>query len=67
MNYDSMLKEINDAFKVSDLVAPKGVKILTGQDQIIAKIEPPTKEEEVVSPPTEEEEVPAEEEEAPAL
>lgn len=52
------LKEIDDAFAVSDLKIPKGVKVLTGAKQILAKIEPPTKEE--VAPPPEEE-VPPEE------
>lgn len=52
------LKEVDDAIVVSDLKVPKGVKILTGAKQILAKIEPPTKEEEVAPP---EEEVPAEE------
>jgi len=58
------LKEVDDAFTVADLKAPEGVKVLTGAKQILAKIEPPTKEEEVAPPPEEEvppEEVPEEE------
>jgi len=53
------LKEVDDAVTVADLEVPKGVKVLTGAEQILAKIEPPTKEEEVAPPP--EEEVPTEE------
>lgn len=59
----SSLKEIDDAVTVGDLKPPAGVKILTGKKEILAKIEPPTKEE-VAPPPTEEapaEEVPEEE------
>jgi len=58
------LKEVDDAVTVADLEVPKGVKVLTGLKQTLAKIEPPTKEEEVVPPPEEEvppEEVPEEE------
>lgn len=62
-----VLKEIDDSFTVGELKAPQGVKILTGGKEILAKIEPPAKEEEVVP----KEEVPiegeeeAKEEEAP--
>lgn len=52
------LKEVDDAVIVGDVKVPKGVKVLTGGKQILAKIEPPAKEEEVAPPP---EEVPAEE------
>lgn len=55
----SGLKKVDDAVAVGDIKVPKGVKILTGGKQILAKIEPPAKEEEVAPPP--EEEVPAEE------
>ena len=58
------LKEVDDTFTVADLEVSKGVKVLTGAKQILAKIEPPTKEEEVAPPPEEEvppEEVPEEE------
>lgn len=47
----SSLKEIDDAVTVGDLKTPAGVKILTGKKEILAKIEPPTKEE--VAPPPE--------------
>lgn len=53
------LEKVDDAVIVADLKVPEGVKILTGAKQILAKIEPPAKEEEVTPPP--EEEVPAEE------
>jgi len=65
----SNLKEIDDAVTVADLnVDEKKVKVLANKSEIVAKIEPPTKEEEAVPPSTEvgEEAVPAEEEEAPA-
>lgn len=45
------LKAIDDTISVADLKVTKGVKILTGAKQILAKIEPPTKEEEVAPPP----------------
>lgn len=48
------LKEINDAMTVGDLKMPKGVKGLTAPKQILAKIEPPAKEEEEALPPKEE-------------
>ena len=58
----SGLKEVDDAVTAGDLKAPKGVKILTAAKQVLAKIEPLTKEEEVAPPP--EEEKPTEEAEA---
>jgi large subunit ribosomal protein L25 len=60
----SSLKKIDNAVTVADLKIPEGVKILTSQNEILAKIEPPAKEEVVAPPPVEEvpvEEVPAEE------
>jgi len=70
----SSLKEIDNAVTVADLKVPEGVKILTSQKEILAKIEPPAKEEVVAPSPVEEvpaEEVPAEagptEEAAPTL
>lgn len=62
------LKAVDDAVTVGDLKVSRGVKILTGAKEILAKIEPPAKEEEVV-PPAEEEaakEEEAEGEEVPA-
>lgn len=50
------LEKIDDAFVVGDLKAPKGVKILTSLKELLAKIESPTKEEEVAPPPKETEE-----------
>ena len=58
----SGLKEVDDAVTAGDLETPKGVKILTAAKQVLAKIEPLTKEEEVAPPP--EEEKPTEEAEA---
>lgn len=67
------LKEVGDAVAVGDLEVPKEVKVLTGGKQILAKIEPPAKEEEVAPPPEEvpteevpEEEKPPEEEKKPS-
>lgn len=67
------LKEVGDAVAVGDVKVPKEVKILTGGKQILAKIEPPAKEEEVAPPPEEvpteevpEEEKPPEEEKKPS-
>lgn len=48
------LEKIDDIFTVADLKTPTGVKILTEAKEILAKIEPPTKEEEVTPPPSEE-------------
>lgn len=65
----SSLKEVDDGITVADLKVSSGVKILTDPDQVLAKIEPPAKEEEAPAPPAGEvegEEVPAEGEEAPA-
>ncbi|HUS52370.1 MAG TPA: 50S ribosomal protein L25 [Candidatus Bathyarchaeia archaeon] len=63
------LKEINDAVTVADLKVPKGVKLLTAANQILAKVEPPAEEEEEAPPaevPSEEaEEKPEEKEEKP--
>lgn len=61
----SSLKAVDDTITVANLKFPEGVKVLTEEGQILAKIEPPAKEE-ITSPP---EEIPAEEvteEEAPA-
>jgi len=61
------LKAIDDAITIGDVKLPEGVKILTSPSEILVKIEPPAKEEEVAPPPTEE--VPTEEavkEEKPA-
>jgi large subunit ribosomal protein L25 len=57
----SSLKEIDDVVTVGDLKVPTGVKILTSAGEILTKIEPPTKEEEI-APPEEEEIVPEGEE-----
>ncbi len=59
----SDLKAINDIVSVDKVKVPSGVKILTDAKEILAKIEPPAKEEEVAPPP--EEEIPAEGEEKP--
>jgi len=50
----SGLKEVDQAITVGDLKAPAGVKILTSEKEILVKINPPTKEEEVTPPPAEE-------------
>ncbi|MCX6724872.1 MAG: 50S ribosomal protein L25 [Candidatus Shapirobacteria bacterium] len=61
----SSLKAINDTVAVSDVKLPEGVKVLTEGKEILAKIEPLAKEEEIVVPPPAEgvptEEVPPEE------
>jgi large subunit ribosomal protein L25 len=51
----SGLKAINDAVAVSDVKLPEGVKVLTEGKEVLAKIEPLAKEEEVVAPPPSEE------------
>lgn len=56
----SGLKAVNDAVVVADLKVSKEVKVLTPEKEILAKVEPLAKEEEVAPPPTEE--VPTEEE-----
>jgi len=61
----SGLKEIDQAITVGDLKPPTGVKILTSEKEILVKINPPTKEEEVAPPPTEEKAVSEEEKAAP--
>lgn len=43
----SSLEKIDDAVTAAELKAPAGVKILTSEKEILAKVEPPTKEEEV--------------------
>jgi large subunit ribosomal protein L25 len=50
----SSLKEVDQAITVGDLKPPAGVKILTSEKEILVKINPPAKEEEVAPPPTEE-------------
>jgi large subunit ribosomal protein L25 len=68
----SSLKEVDQAITVGDLKPPAGVKILTSEKEILVKINPPAKEEEVAPPSTEEaqpvsgltEEKPAEEKKA---
>jgi len=50
----SSLKEVDQAITVADLKPPTGVKILTSEKEILVKINPPTKEEEVAPPPAEE-------------
>jgi len=57
----SGLKAINDAVVVADVKLPEGVRGLTEGKEILAKIEPLAKEEEVVAPPPAEEEAPTEE------
>lgn len=47
----SSLKAINDTVAVSDVKLPEGVKVLTEGKEILAKIEPLAKEEEIVVPP----------------
>lgn len=63
----SKLTEVEQTVQVKDLVVDtKKVKILAEAEQIIVKVEPPRKEEEVAPPPSEEE-VPEEaEEEVPS-
>jgi large subunit ribosomal protein L25 len=61
----SGLKEIDQAITVGDLKPPAGVKILTSEKEILVKINPPTKEEEVAPSPTEEKAVSEEEKAAP--
>ncbi|MBM3205582.1 50S ribosomal protein L25 [Candidatus Shapirobacteria bacterium] len=56
----SSLEKVDDGVSVSELKTPSGVKILTEAKEILAKIEPPAKEE-VAPPPAEE--APVEEEE----
>lgn len=60
----SSLAEVNAAVMVKDLKVGEGVKILTDSQQILAKIEPLAKEEEVTPPPSVE--TPIEGEEKPA-
>lgn len=55
------LKEIGEMITVGDLKAPEGVKILTGVGEVLAKVEPPTKEEEEIKPEAVEGKAPAEE------
>ena len=74
----SGLKAIDEAVVVSEVKLPEGVKILTEEKEILAKIEPLAKEEETVAPSPEEgaategevtekgEEVPTEEKEEKA-
>jgi large subunit ribosomal protein L25 len=50
----SNLKQIDEAVTVADLKMPTGVQILTSKEEVLAKIEPLAKEEEV-TPPAEEE------------
>lgn len=57
----SNLKAVGEMISVADLKAPVGVKIVTGGDQLLAKIEPLAKEE-VTPPPTTESVPPAGEE-----
>ena len=58
----SDLKAVNDVVTVDKVKVPSGVKILTDQKEVLVKIEPPAKEEEVIVPP---EEAPVEGEEKP--
>lgn len=51
----SSLKKIDDAIRVSDLGVKSGIVIKADQEEVVAKIEPPTKEEEPT--PVEEPEV----------
>jgi len=63
----SGLKNVDEAVVVGDIKFPGEIKVLTETNQILVKIEPPAKEEEVAPPPAEE--VPTEEavrEEKPA-
>lgn len=55
----SGLKKVDDAVVVADLKVPKKVNVLTGSQQVLVKINPLAKEEEVAPPPAEE--APAEE------
>jgi len=50
----SSLKEVDQTITVGDLKPPAGVKIITSGKEILVKINPPTKEEEVAPPPAEE-------------
>jgi large subunit ribosomal protein L25 len=47
------LKEIGDMVSVGDLRIPKGVKVLTSENEILAKVEAPEEEEEEVKPEAE--------------
>lgn len=44
---DISMLEVGDSIHVRDLVAPKGVTILDGEDEIVASVVAPAKEEEV--------------------
>jgi len=52
----SKLENIDDSVLVSDIKLENTVKVLTDTTQILVKIDPPAKEEEVVAPPAEGEE-----------
>lgn len=54
----SVLKTFDDQIKVTDIVAPEGIEILTEQEEVIAMVEPPRSEEEMaeLEKPTAEEE-----------
>jgi large subunit ribosomal protein L25 len=49
VTFDVTALEVGDSVHVRDLVAPKGVTILDHEDEIVASIVPPAKEEEVVA------------------
>jgi len=51
----SSLKTLNDAVMVENVKVSEGVKILTDGKEILVKVEPPAKEEEVAPPPAAEE------------
>lgn len=54
------LKEVGNAVTVGDLKLGEEVKILTGATEVLAKIDPPAKEEVVTPPPAAEGEAPVE-------
>jgi large subunit ribosomal protein L25 len=50
----SGLKAVDETITVDQVKAPQGVQILTEAKEVLAKIEPPVTQEEIVVPPTEE-------------
>jgi large subunit ribosomal protein L25 len=63
----SKLEEVDNAIMVKDLeVDTKKIEVKSDAEQIIVKVEPPQKEEEITPTPTEEEEAVSEEGETPA-
>jgi large subunit ribosomal protein L25 len=50
----SGLKAVDETITVDQVKAPQGVQILTEAKEVLAKIEPPVTQEEIVVPPVEE-------------